>query len=239
MAYPLVILEIDCNWQESKLNSKLEHLPEQVRTRASRYRSRQARRNLIVTQYRIFQVLAVLGISSQRLATANNGRPFDLENKLQFNLSHCHERAFLALSLDPALKHGLGIDTEWAERKLNHQALSKRFFTAEEIAWIKGRSWRFFWVWTRKEAVLKSSGVGLRVGLDGFSVLESGLQDLVTGRRLSLESKIIPDSYILSWSLSSAPSQTHYLRDCSSSWQAELAFALKPKGQDKKRWQPN
>jgi len=59
--------------------------------------------------------------------------------------------------------------------------LAERFFTKEEACYVAGskdRSAAFYYIWTRKEAFLKAAGIGLRVKLSAFSVLEDGTPEI-------------------------------------------------------------
>jgi len=83
---------------------------------------------------------------------------------LDFNLSHTDGLALLAVA------HGgpLGVDVEQLREMNDAEALAKRFFAGDEIDRVLGsaglaRQRAFFLCWTRKEAVLKSTGVGLTV----------------------------------------------------------------------------
>lgn len=83
---------------------------------------------------------------------------------LDFNLSHTDGLALLAV----ARGGPLGVDVEQLREMNDAEALAKRFFAGDEIDRVLGsaglaRQRAFFLCWTRKEAVLKSTGVGLTV----------------------------------------------------------------------------
>jgi 4'-phosphopantetheinyl transferase len=115
-----------------------------------------------------------LGLDPLSLAFATNefGKPrLAGDGQVHFNLSHCEERAVLAIS-DAA---EVGIDLE-RERPIEHVDLAKRYFHPNEVAAITAsrdeaeqRS-AFFLVWTLKEAVVKALGTGLSTPLDSFEV---------------------------------------------------------------------
>jgi 4'-phosphopantetheinyl transferase len=92
------------------------------------------------------------------------------DGQVHFNLSHCEERAVLAIS-----NAEVGIDLE-RERSIEHVDLAKRYFHANEVAAIKASRGEaeqrraFFLVWTLKEAVVKALGTGLSTPLDSFEV---------------------------------------------------------------------
>jgi 4'-phosphopantetheinyl transferase len=88
---------------------------------------------------------------------------------LKFNLTHCTDMGMLAVAWDMEL----GIDVEQPRRV--EPDVAKRYFSAAEVhqlemldedEWPSG----FLRCWTRKEALLKAEGVGLRTPLDAFDV---------------------------------------------------------------------
>ena len=83
---------------------------------------------------------------------------------LDFNLSHCDALAVLAV----ARRGPLGVDVERVREMKDALALAQRHFVGDEIGRVASatgaaRDAAFFTCWTRKEAVLKSTGVGLTV----------------------------------------------------------------------------
>ena len=92
-------------------------------------------------------------------------------NNIQFNLSHSGNMAILAV----CKQHALGVDIEYAERKIEWQGISKRFFTSNEqleLFKLDDASQRdaFFQIWTRKEAHMKVTGQGLSLAPSHFEV---------------------------------------------------------------------
>jgi 4'-phosphopantetheinyl transferase len=83
---------------------------------------------------------------------------------LDFNLSHCDALAVLAV----ARRGPLGVDVECVREMKDALALAQRHFVGDEIDRVTSatgavRDAAFFTCWTRKEAVLKSTGAGLSV----------------------------------------------------------------------------
>ena len=115
-----------------------------------------------------------LDLDPRRLAFSANdfGKPrLAGDGQIHFNLSHCEERAVLAIS-DTA---EVGIDLE-RERPIEHIDLAKRYFHPNEVTAITAspdeaeQRRAFFLVWTLKEAVVKALGTGLSTPLDSFEV---------------------------------------------------------------------
>ncbi len=90
------------------------------------------------------------------LARAHGGTP------LRFNISHSGELVLLAFSLT----HEIGVDIEQIRPEAEWREVAGQVFSAPELAeWGRldeaAREERFFQTWTRREAVLKASGLGV------------------------------------------------------------------------------
>ncbi len=88
---------------------------------------------------------------------------------LRFNLSHSKTIALLAVRLDSEV----GVDVE--DIRPIERDVATRFFSPAEVASmapLAGEEWfdAFYRCWTRKEAILKVEGMGLRIPLDSFDV---------------------------------------------------------------------
>lgn len=90
-----------------------------------------------------------------------------------FNISHSGKYVVYAETSENTL---FGIDIEWIDRNIEIEELTA-FFCQEEQDFIlghqQGRSDAFFNVWTRKEALLKASGIGIVDGLNQCNCLRS------------------------------------------------------------------
>ena len=95
------------------------------------------------------------------------GKPFIPDMPINFNLSDTKDAVAIAVSAH----RDLGVDVETMSRVVDHEAVGEHYFTMEEVASINGSpdgKRRFLEFWTRKEAVLKASGVGI---MDDLRVL--------------------------------------------------------------------
>ncbi|MDO4896375.1 MAG: 4'-phosphopantetheinyl transferase superfamily protein [Moraxella sp.] len=98
--------------------------------------------------------------------TSDNGKPFITNiSNLHFNQSHCQTDYALIYSLTV---RNIGVDIENVNRKLNKNALARRYFHDDEYhAWQQSQDdKRWFVCWTIKEAVLKAHGLGIRLPLN-------------------------------------------------------------------------
>ena len=121
-----------------------------------------------IYQYRnqlLSEILAT-DISNSSFLTTEYGKPY-LAHDLKFHLNHSHSQKNYVLATSPNVRD-LGVDIEDLDRKVRFEALAKHAFHSEEY-----RNWEmtdfdplyWFKVWTTKEAVLKASGLGIRLSL--------------------------------------------------------------------------
>jgi 4'-phosphopantetheinyl transferase len=90
---------------------------------------------------------------------------------LCFNLSHSAGLAVYAI----AKGRNLGIDVEHVQPESAGDDIAQHYFSARELSDLRtlppeARVAGFFHCWTRKEAYLKATGMGLQIPLDSFSV---------------------------------------------------------------------
>ncbi len=102
-----------------------------------------------------------------RMARGRFGKPYLERRDLRFNLSDTKDAVLIAF----AEGIELGADIETMAREVDHQAVGRHYFTPPEVRAIEEAAdpkRRFLELWTRKEAVLKASGVGI---MDDLRVL--------------------------------------------------------------------
>src|SRR3990167_1739329 len=100
-----------------------------------------------------------------------NEKPYLSHRKLQFNLSHSGACQLIAVTAEDEI----GVDVEHARIKQDCLALAERFFAKSEYEAIKklpaeNQMAAFYRCWTRKEAFIKATGLGLSFGLSEFEV---------------------------------------------------------------------
>ena len=108
-----------------------------------------------------------LPVSDQQVVRTNFGKPY-LNDYPDFSFNHSHSHNFYALATSKQVQN-LGIDIEELNRKVRFEALAQHAFHPEEL-----KNWQalaydpeyWFKVWTTKEAVLKASGLGIRINLN-------------------------------------------------------------------------
>ncbi len=98
-----------------------------------------------------------------------HGKPFVQDSDVQFNLSHSGDCVLIGV----AQNRSIGVDVEFVRHKQDYMALAKRFFSQAEFLAIQASEKpieAFYRCWTRKEAFLKATGMGLSFGLSNFEV---------------------------------------------------------------------
>ncbi len=93
-------------------------------------------------------------------------------HQLNFNLSHSHELALVAV----ARERRVGVDVERIRSEVSGEAIVEHFFSPPEAAMLRAlppdvRLAAFFAGWTRKEAYSKARGEGLLKPFDQFAVV--------------------------------------------------------------------
>ncbi|MCO8114342.1 4'-phosphopantetheinyl transferase superfamily protein [Acinetobacter lwoffii] len=108
-----------------------------------------------------------LPVSDQQVVRTNFGKPY-LNDYPDFSFNHSHSQNFYALATSRNVQN-LGIDIEELSRKVRFEALAQHAFHPEELKHWKTLAYDpeyWFKVWTTKEAVLKASGLGIRINLN-------------------------------------------------------------------------
>ena len=111
-----------------------------------------------------------------RFEYSRHGKPRLTGNPtpLHFNVSHSADMAIYAISRTRIP----GVDIEHLDREIDVGALAARFFTPGERAELERmpaaeQKRALLFTWTRKEAIVKSLGDGLRLALDQIEVTVS------------------------------------------------------------------
>jgi 4'-phosphopantetheinyl transferase len=104
-----------------------------------------------------------------------NGKPALIEipnnNDIRFNLSSSEGLCLFAITRC----REIGVDIEFSRRQLDYKQIIHDFFTKKERYFFNcmnkdQKEHAFFRLWTKKEAVVKATGLGLSLPLNSFSV---------------------------------------------------------------------
>lgn len=102
-------------------------------------------------------------ISMPKIKKGEHGKPYFEKSGICFNISHTNGLQVIAIS-----DSEVGVDVEKI-KSVNLKIASR--FTKEEHDYVTDL-WRFFEVWTKKEAYLKYKGTGISGGLKSFNVFD-------------------------------------------------------------------
>jgi 4'-phosphopantetheinyl transferase len=153
-------------------------LDDEERARAGRFHAERDRRRYIVAHAFMRDVLArYAGASTAalRFGTGRHGKPYlkspALPNPLEFNLSHSGDLALLAV----AWARPVGVDVEAARTGFDFLEVAEMVFSPAERRTLveatgPARADAFYACWSRKEAYIKATGIGVAEGLDHFEV---------------------------------------------------------------------
>lgn len=158
--------------QENAMHALLS--PDEVE-RADNFRFPNHRQRFVAARGALRQIIALYlntSAKSVEFGYTNHDKPYIKvpTTTIQFNLTHSHDLAVCALTLD----HPIGVDIERVQLD-DKSAVAKRFFSRHEVAELANASTEerragFYRIWSRKEAVIKAIGKGLAVPLSSFSV---------------------------------------------------------------------
>lgn len=145
--------------------------------RAQRIQCLQTRQMSLFSRANLRRLLAqYIGIQPAAITFSygTQGKPLlqtSKSNSVSFNVSHSGDKCVIAFS-----RHSmLGVDVEAYRQIEDAREIAHQFFTADECESLVSvptseSSRMFLTYWTRKEAVLKATGLGLQLPLDSFQV---------------------------------------------------------------------
>lgn len=129
-------------------------------------REYQQQRKQAIRNYRERQIVHYLQQDDVQFMTDDYGKPYVVGQKIAFN--HSHSSDLSALFISDELQD-IGIDIEQLQRKVRFEAMAQHCFHDDEYQiWQQQGKTANHWfkIWTVKEAVLKASGLGIRMNLN-------------------------------------------------------------------------
>lgn len=125
--------------------------------RAARFRFDAPRLQYLRSHGALRAILGRLTAARLDFALTEHGKPYlPNEPRLKFNLSHSHEMALVGATQDVEI----GVDVEHRRPMPDYAAMAERFFPPSEAGAVEDER-DFFRRWTRIEAAVKATGVGL------------------------------------------------------------------------------
>jgi len=165
--------------REEKVLGRLESsLSPEEKARADRFHFANDRNRFIVARGLLRELLGKYlqqTSASLEFSYGEHGKPSlsggNASSGLCFNLSHSAGLVVYAI----AIERNLGIDVEHVRPGSAGDDIAQRYFSSREVSDLRtlppeARVEGFFHCWTRKEAYLKATGMGLQIPLDSFAV---------------------------------------------------------------------
>ncbi len=146
--------------------------------RAAKFKFERDRRRFVVAHTAVREILARYlndDPAGLEFVAVGNGKPKlaarFAPHGIEFNLSHSHERALLAVTQGSEV----GVDIEFVKVDFYFYDIAEHFFTSREVAALRVlpahlQRQAFYKCWTCKEAFLKAKGTGLSGELDEVEI---------------------------------------------------------------------
>ena len=180
-SYPLTpsgveVWRVALDVSSTVLAAAVNHIPPDELVHIDSFRRPEIRQRQLLAHAALRSLLSErLKIEARQITfhTGPQGKPklADEDARLHFNLSHSGDLALIALSQ----AFEVGVDVEHIRPIRNLAKLAERFFTPSEASALAAtpeadRTTALFRVWTRKESVLKATGLGIANGLQRIEV---------------------------------------------------------------------
>ncbi|MFM0666599.1 4'-phosphopantetheinyl transferase family protein [Paraburkholderia sediminicola] len=211
----LALWRIDIDFTASLDAPAFASLSDDERTRARNFRRHEDALRFAAVRAALREELARrLDIAAQavRFALDANHRPHLADSdRFDFNVSHAGAHGLIAMS--PVRR--VGVDIEQHTDKFDWHSIAALTLDPEEAAWIErldaGRqSAAFYDAWVAKEALVKTTGVGITRGLQHLTVLPRESTRVTLRKQIPADMREVaahwlaaPDSYAacVAWSV--------------------------------------
>src|SRR5450631_525772 len=200
-------------WKFPVLTSDFSSVTESERMIGERFRFDDDR-NRYITGRRSLRFLLSNYLSLDpleiRIVAEKGQKPF-IENpgfQIRFNISHSGQWVVVALAQDE-----LGIDIEEINPSFDYSDLLREHFSLAEQQFIttaKLPASAFYFLWTRKEAVMKAEGIGLYENLKTVPVLDQPLSNGGCIKKWTIKSFSLSPEYPVSVAYCSSPVEISY-----------------------------
>ncbi|ACD21503.1 4'-phosphopantetheinyl transferase family protein [Paraburkholderia phytofirmans] len=188
----IALWRIDIDFTASLDAPAFVSLSDDERTRARNFRRHEDALRFVSVRAALREELARrldIAAHAMRFAPDANHRPHLADSdRFDFNVSHAGAHGLIAMS---AVRR-VGVDIEQCSDKFDWRSIAALTLDQEETAWIERldaaqRSAAFYDAWVAKEALVKTTGVGITRGLQHLTVLPR------EGARVTLRKQIPAD----------------------------------------------
>ncbi len=168
------VWRIDLDGTSEEVERQRERLCPEELERARRFHFSRHRTRYVIAHGALRGILSryvQIAPSEVRFRHNAHGKPFLATGSIQFNLTHSHDLALVAVTSN----RKIGVDVEWIRQDIEYEQIARRFFSPIEAERLNRcpeseRPSAFFHCWTRKEAWIKAKGQGFSIPLDRFHV---------------------------------------------------------------------
>ena len=172
---------------EVQCSAMMAELPEFLQHSIREYRNERDFARSLIGKTLLKRGLKSLGLHTTIDTIERNsfGRYVCTQGEVDFNISHSGNAVVVAFDLEGKV----GIDIQ--EKSKGSLLIAERFFATEEVNWMKGQkdfNNAFTHIWTRKEAVVKATGTGIRIPLNSFLVVKDEVA--MNGQAFYLQSNL-------------------------------------------------
>lgn len=182
----------------SKILSSLDCFNKYDQLKATRVHDSEAKMT-ILTCYTMLRMIISKRLNINPIdisfVAGTNGKPKIKDDSLFFNISQTRDSFAFALSEH----YCIGVDLEELNENLNYEPIIKRFFSRKECEYIletkRSSRYRFFLLWTRKEALLKAIGTGIVSHLSDIEV--SGTINLINKNSIDFVNVPVSNQYYI------------------------------------------
>jgi 4'-phosphopantetheinyl transferase len=165
------IWQINVNAHLTNIETLKEILNPSELSRASKYLRDADRNRFIVSRNGLRNILGQYTGKKPldiEFKSGSNQKPY-IDFPIHFNLSDSAENIIIAIAGSE-----IGVDVEFIKPDFSYDSIINSHFNAKVIEYIKETDSpnRFFTLWTRKESILKATGVGLIEHLNSINALD-------------------------------------------------------------------
>jgi 4'-phosphopantetheinyl transferase len=162
--------------------------------RASRFFHYKDKISYLARTYYLRKILSCFVASAPaKHEFSKRGKNKPVLNGIEFNISHSKDYVLVAVNSSP-----LGVDLEYVNPDFNFKPMLNSCFDVEEQVFLNATDerFRFYALWTRKEAILKASAEGLTNNLQTVNCLSD--DTFRKGNKYNLLTIRFDERYVLS-----------------------------------------
>ncbi len=169
----LYIVIVDAFPAREEGQKLLSTLPKLLQHEIERYKTPGDFHRSLLSKLVLQRALEDIGLQREfsQIQKTELGKYF-IPGSIDFSISHTSNKVIVAV----ADNIKLGVDVELKSK--GSLLLAERFFCEEEVEWLKAQNdlqEAFTYIWTRKEALVKAAGTGIRMPLKSFNVLPENI----------------------------------------------------------------